>query len=57
MRWETPGGYARSGCKGDGPIGLFNEFLEIGKLDAHAFEEGWPVGTELIFFFCSMLLG
>ena len=25
----------------------FNEFLEIGKLDAHAFEEGWPVGTEL----------
>ena len=47
MRWETPGGNARSGSKGGGPIGLFNEFLEIGKLDAHAFEEGWPVGTEL----------
>ena len=47
MRWETPGGYARSGCKGDDSIGLFNEFLEIGKLDAHAFKEGWPVGTEL----------
>ena len=47
MRWETPGGDARSGCKGDSPIGLFNEFLEIGKLDAHAFEEGGPVGTKL----------
>ena len=47
MRWETPGGDARAGCKGDDPIGLFNEFLEIEKLDAHAVEEGWPVGTEL----------
>ena len=39
----TPGRVARVA----GPVGLFNDFLEIGKVDAHAFEEGRPVGTEL----------
>ena len=47
MRWETPGGNARSGCKSDSPIGLFHEVFEIGKLDAHALEESGPVGTKL----------
>ena len=52
MRWETPGGNARPGCKGGGPVGLFHEPIHA----THLYFFGYFVGHHLPMVVYSVLV-